>query len=354
MSAPRPKGLTRTSIEWCRDQVTGAAGFSWNFVDGCMYASEGCRFCYAEAIATRFAGSPAFPHGFALTLREDRLPGPLHRRTPARIFVNSMSDLGLSEIPVELLVRAFAVMALCPRHTFLILTKRPTVLRSRLSSPAFADAVAAQVAAADRHPSLAWPLPNVHVGVSVEDQAHAWRVLELLRIPAAVHWVSAEPLIGGVRLRAVPARDGTVVDCLAGDVLSADGEQVVGAAPARVRWVVVGGESGSAAGIRPMHPAWEEQIRTDCSAAGAAYFFKQWGAFAPHGAGQPAANGRHGPLTLVAPDGSRYRSGGDAPTGSVLMARYGKSRAGRRVAGTTFDAYPTGDPDHGALVVVGR
>lgn len=342
VSPVRPKGLTRTSIEWCRDPVTGNRGFSWNFVDGCEHASPGCDYCYAEGIATRFAGSVAFPHGFALSLREDRLDGPLLRRTPARIFANSMSDLGLSDIPVDLLVRSFAVMARCPQHTFLILTKRPTVLRTRLGTAQFVAAVRALVNAQDPARDVVWPLPNVHVGVSVEDQAHAWRVLELFRIPAALHWVSAEPLIGRLDLRNItsPRRD-IVVDALAGDIKTPDGE-VTGACPAALRWVVVGGESGTAAGIRPMHPAWEAQLRADCTAVGVAYFMKQWGAYAPYGHGAPTPAGLHGPITMVAPDGSRHNPnlGALAPAGSVRMARYGKHRGGRTVAGHIYDAYP--------------
>lgn len=340
MTALRPKGLTRSSIEWLVDPVTGRPGFSWNFVDGCVHASDGCDFCYAETIAHRFAGSPAFPHGFALTLREDRLDAPLRRREPARIFVNSMSDLGLSDIPVDLLVRAFAVMARCPRHTFLILTKRPTVLRSRMSKPEFVSEVRARVAEVEPGRDVVWPLPNVHVGVSVENQAHAWRVLDLLRLPAALRWVSAEPLIGLLDLRNITTRAGTVVDALAGDIKDASGD-VVGACESALRWVVAGGESGSERGIRPMHPAWEQQIRQDCDAVGVPYFFKQWGAFAPDGAGQPSRSGRHGPVTLLGPDGTRHHpQDAWAPDDAVRMARYGKRRAGRTVAGRTFDAYP--------------
>jgi protein gp37 len=276
VTGARVKGLTATSIEWCMDLITGRRGFSWNFVDGCEPASTGCDFCYAEGIARRFAGSPAFPHGFALTLREDRLDGPLHRAQPARIFVNSMSDLGLSDIPVDLLVRAWAVMARCPHHTFLLLTKRPTVLRTRLSKPGFAAAVRALVAAAEPGLPVVWPLPNVQVGVSVEDQHQAWRIWELLRIPAALHWVSAEPLIGPVDPTRIARRDGTFVDALAGEVRTAGGE-LVGACPAAVRWVVAGGESGAARGIRPMRAEWAVQLREQCAQAGASFFFKQLG-----------------------------------------------------------------------------
>lgn len=259
------------------DAVTGRRGFSWNFVDGCEHASPGCDFCYAEGIARRFAGSPAFPHGFSLTVREDRLEGPLRRVTPARIFVNSMSDLGLSDIPVELLIRAFAVMARCPQHTFLILTKRPTVLRTRLRKPQFVAAVRSLVAAVAPGLAVPWPLPNVQVGVSVEDQHHAWRVLELLQIPAALHWVSAEPLIAPLDLtRIVAARSDTVVNALAGEIHTAAGE-LVGACPSAVRWVVVGGESGAARGIRPMAAHWVRELRDQCVAADTAFFFKQTG-----------------------------------------------------------------------------
>ncbi|GGM22408.1 DUF5131 family protein [Dactylosporangium sucinum] len=175
-----------------------------------------------------------------------------------------------------MLVRAFAVMARCPQHTFLILTKRPTVLRTRLSKPQFVAAVRGLVAAAAPELTVPWPLPNVQLGVSVEDQHHAWRVLELLRIPAAVHWVSAEPLIGPLDLTRIVGGRRSVVDGLAGEIHTAGGD-LLGACPAAVRWVVVGGESGAARGIRPMAADWVRHLRAQCTAAGTAFFFKQTG-----------------------------------------------------------------------------
>lgn len=368
-AGPRPPRLTPTDIEWCRDLITGRRGYSWNFVDGCEPVSTGCDNCYAMDIATRFAGGPAFPNGFAFTAHPEKLTAPLYHRRPARIFVNSMSDLGLPDIDVDMLARAFAVMALAHWHTFLIASKRPGVLASRLSKPEFVARVRAHVAAVDPDREVAWPLPNVHIGVSVEDQAHAWRVLELLRIPAAVHWVSAEPLVGPLHLRRITRRDGLLLDALAGVVTSADGTEVIEVLPAAVRWVVVGGESGSRGRVRPMHPAWVEQILADCAAAGTAAFFKQWGQyglFPPSWPG-PAEDPRDfRAARVVAYDGrwctaaewdragkdptkvsdevrrlhaDRHRSGAEALR-LHYMFRVGRKRAGRLVDGRLVEAYP--------------
>ncbi|MEV4212646.1 DUF5131 family protein [Micromonospora sp. NPDC049662] len=364
----RPPKLTVTDIEWCRDLVTGRRGYSWNFVDGCEWASPGCDNCYAKDIATRFAGGPVFPNGFDLTLHVERLAAPLYQRRGARIFVNSMSDVGLSGIPVDLLARAFAVMALAHWHTFLIASKRPGVLRSRLSRPDFVAAVRAHVAAVDPDHAVQWPLPNVHVGVSVEDQAHAWRVLELLHVPAAVHWVSAEPLIGPLNLRAVRRRrDNLLVDCLAGEVRDPTGAEVVAALPAALRWVVIGGESGHRRGVRPMHPAWVDTILADCAALDVAAFFKQWGVHGLTPAGTGAADSARDRRTtrLVALDGRwctgvewaraathptkvsdavrelwNDHHGADSTTQVRPMYRVGRQEAGRLVRGQLVEAYP--------------
>lgn len=260
----------KTKIEW-----TDA---SWNPVTGCGKVSAGCDHCYAETIAHRFAGTPAYPGGFTVTLRPERLDQPLHWQRPRRVFVNSMSDLFHAAIPDEYIARVFAVMALAPHHTFQVLTKRPGRMRSLLRTPTFWHVVAEQGRAhhiGDAHGWLAVaamlsgkPLPNVWLGVSAEDQRWAGvRIPLQLDTPAAVRFVSAEPLLGPI----------TFADLSPHSMLDA------------LDWLIVGGESSH--GARPMHPDWARSIRDQCATAGVAFHFKQTGTVLAREWGCTAAKG---------------------------------------------------------------
>ena len=160
----------QSAIEW-----TDA---TWNPVTGCTKISPGCRNCYAERLARRLRAmeSPRYRQGFALTLQPDLLDLPLRWRTPKRIFVNSMSDLFHESVPLDYVRRVFDTMARAHWHTFQILTKRSTRL--------------ATVAG-----TLTWP-ENVWQGVSVETERYVSRVADLTRVPAAVRFLSIEPLLG--------------------------------------------------------------------------------------------------------------------------------------------------------------
>ena len=210
-----------SAIEW-----TDA---SWNPVTGCTQISAGCDHCYAKTFAERFRGVPNHPYeqGFDLRLWPERLELPLHWKKPRRIFVNSMSDLFHSGVPDEFILKVFETMVKADQHVFQVLTKRPQRL-ARLA------------------PSLPWPA-NVWAGVSVESNEVAWRADFLRRVPAAVRFISAEPLIGPV------------------DELNLDG----------IDWVITGGESG--AGHRPCDPEWVRDVRDRCTSTGVHYFHKQWG-----------------------------------------------------------------------------
>jgi protein gp37 len=282
-----------TGIEWTEA--------TWNPLVGCTKVSPGCDNCYAETLVNRFAGSnKAFPNRFdVVTMRDERmLTQPLRWARPRRIFVNSLSDLFHKDVPDEFIGEVFAVMALAPRHTFQLLTKRHGRMRSLLGdrdwvqdyvAPAIAQRVDEQELD-DQHLAKAqpdwWPLPNVWLGVSVEDQHWAdIRIPALLNTPAAVRWISAEPLLGPVDLCSLltdPHRSN--------------------AYPTGLDWVVVGGESGP--GARPMVPAWALSLRDQCTAAGVPFLFKQWGAHDQRG------------------------------------RRVGKHVAGRELAGRTHDGYP--------------
>ncbi len=202
---------------------------TWNPVTGCDRVSPGCANCYALTFAERFRGVPGHPYevGFDLTLRPQRLFQPLDWKQPRRIFVNSMSDLFHERVDLDYIQRVFAVMERAHWHTFQVLTKR----HERLIELA---------------PRLPWP-PNVWMGVSVENQRWTVRAGHLARVPAAVRFLSVEPLLGPVSL----------------DLQSLD-------------WVIVGGESGPRA--RPMQPDWVRAVRDQCQQAGVPFFFKQWGA----------------------------------------------------------------------------
>lgn len=259
----------KTGISWTEA--------TWNPATGCDKVSPGCDHCYAESIAHRFDGTPAYPNGFGVTLRPERLDQPIRWKRPRMIFVNSMSDLFHKDIPDEYIARVFAVMALAPRHTFQILTKRHGRMRSLLSGESFWTTVGSNVnrlydSGKGEHPGWAWEggrssvrhLSNVWLGVSAEDQQRAnLRIPALLDTPAAVRFVSAEPLLGRIDLAATFAKATPKFD---GDQLRVSDV---------LHWVIVGGESGP--GARPMHPDWARQLRDQCEAAGVAYFFKQRG-----------------------------------------------------------------------------
>lgn len=316
----------RTSIEW-----TDA---SWNPVTGCTQVSPGCDHCYAETFAERWRGTPGhyFEQGFDVTLRPDKLSLPLRWRKPRRIFVNSMSDLFHQDIPDDYIARVFAVMAATPQHTYQLLTKRHGRMRSLIggsdgSGHRLLEATTDEETARALY-DAPWPLPNVWLGVSVEDQKTAdLRIPVLLATPAAVRWLSCEPLLGHVDLaRFLHWRP--IGENLADAPMPPHMAQAVGL-PA-LHWVVAGGESGS--GARPMHPDWARSLRDQCLTAGVPFFLKQWGEWAP--------NGQRG----IGWISDRERLVGD-PLDDYghreVIERIGKKSAGRELDGRTWDQYPT-------------
>lgn len=224
-----------------------------------------------------------------VNLLADRLSQPLRWRKPRRIFVNAQSDLFHKDVPDEFIARVFAVMALAPQHVFQVLTKRHGRMRSLLRSddfrPSVEDAMGGMVAAyrTGRTWYKAWPLPNLWLGVSVEDQATAdLRIPALLDTPAAVRWVSAEPLLGPVDLSGLMQCFRCKATHEFGPCDPMGWPSPYGALSKRhIDWVVVGGESGP--GARPMHPEWARTLWDQCAASGVPYFFKQWGEHGPDG-----------------------------------------------------------------------
>jgi protein gp37 len=249
---------------------------TWNPVRGCERVSEGCRKCYAEILAARHSYPGGWGEGIAewvtrpggkkearwtgvLRTVEDRLEAPLRWRKPARVFVNSMSDLFHKDVPEHFIDNVFAVMAQCPQHTFQILTKRPQRMWAYMAEKNRHYLVLHTISALGMM-NCPWPLPNVWLGVSCEDQATMEeRVPLLLKTPAAVRWISAEPLLGPISFEGcwVPYENPAIhINWLE-----------------KLDWVVIGGESGS--GARPLELDWARSLIAQCQAVGAKVFVKQ-------------------------------------------------------------------------------
>lgn len=212
---------TKSAIEWTES--------TWNPVTGCTKISAGCKHCYAERMAKRLhaMGQPNYRNGFKTTCHPDVLGMPLKWKKPQMIFVNSMSDLFHKDVPAAFIDELFFTMNETPWHTYQVLTKRAGRL--------------AQLAS-----RFKWS-PNVWMGVTVENAAHVDRIDHLREVPAAVRFLSLEPLLGPL------------------PNLNLDG----------INWVIVGGESGP--GARPMDPEWVTDLRDQCLKADVPFFFKQWG-----------------------------------------------------------------------------
>lgn len=286
-----------TKIEW-----TDA---TWNPITGCSVVSPGCTNCYAM----RLAGTRLAHHESRAGLTRDTKAGPvwtgevrfneqwidqpLRWKKPRLIFVCAHGDLFAEGVPDEWIDRVFAVMALAPHHTFQVLTKRSARMREYMAgNPGFRIRTAMQAIWRQPVIEMDWPLPNVWLGVSVEDQKRAdERIPDLLATPAAIRWISAEPLLGPVSVlpycfiythadEAVlsePEVDGEPLPMLPWrDPTTTPRSDI---ATPRLDWVVVGGESGP--GARPMHPDWARSLRDQCAAAGVAFHFKQWGNWLP-------------------------------------------------------------------------
>lgn len=392
-----------THIEW-----TDA---TWNPIAGCSLVSPGCTNCYAmRRVAPRLSANPATPH-YAGTVQPSKaghvwtgkigvaadavLLKPLSWKRPRRIFVNSTSDLFHEGVSDQVIDRVFAVMALCPQHTFQVLTKRPERMRAYLTRPAgdgkqntlnhLAYEATSEVmnlwnpawkqeGIDGPHRSRAimafntWPLPNVWLGVSVEDQQRAdERIPVLLDTPAAVRWISAEPLLGPIDLRDLtrtphpldrhlpPDLNGSFwVNALTGQlgVRSAKRGRYEYRTPAfdypRLDWIVCGGESGQ--GARPMHPDWARALRDQCLRAGVPFLFKQWGNCLPC---DMSGEGEHGEPAWLLEDAHFSGNSDKLGKGREVFAfgqyfiRFGSAtHTGRTLDGVVHNAYPEAAAAH--------
>ena len=257
----------KSAIEWTEA--------TWNPTTGCDRVSPGCDHCYALTLSKRLKamGSPKYQldgdprtsgPGFRLTLHPSSLDVPRRWGAPRLVFVNSMSDLFHDGVPLEFIKQVFEVIRETPQHTYQVLTKRAQRLSrvaGELDWPPNLPQHTYQVLTkrAQRLSRVAgeldWP-PNLWMGVSVESRRYAFRIDHLRKVPAAVRFVSAEPLLGSL------------------GALDLEG----------IQWLIAGGESG--ANARPMEPEWATELRDTCTSAGVAFFFKQWGGRTPKAGGR--------------------------------------------------------------------
>jgi protein gp37 len=313
---------------------------TWNPVVGCTKVSQGCKHCYAKTLhdmrhkafkAGKLQNFPQYAEPFeTVQLLPDRLAHPLGWRKPSRVFVNSMSDLFHESIDIQYIASVFAVMYLAPWHHFQILTKRPERMLAVLTDPSLYDRVLHEANGfRDSRPHLTmvgisdptrFSASHVWLGVSVENQEEAnKRIPLLLGTPAAVRFLSCEPLLSPVDLtRLRGPGNGTWRDAL-------EGRLHTGPATLRepgIDWVIVGGESGK--GARPMHPEWARSLRDQCTAVGVPFHFKQ------HGDWRSSGTSEHSGRLHVAHreiDGLHYY-------------RVGTKRAGRELDGRVWDEFP--------------
>ena len=296
-----------TRIEWAEE--------TWNPVTGCTPISPGCANCYAQRMANRLAGRFGYPaeNPFHVTLHPDKLKDPLKWKKPRQVFMCSMGDLFHEDVPDAFITDVFDQMYRAKHHTYLLLTKRSERMRwfFQANGPLIGKD----------------PEPNIWLGVTAENQEQAdKRIPVLLQTPAAVRFVSVEPMLGPIILSS------QYYDYLQGWNVypehdpSCDGSCSAGRCPVPVQyetekldWVICGGETGP--GARPMHPDWARSLRDQCKAAGVSFFFKQWGEWYPDKKGI-------------------YERGDSAIFGNTVVHRVGKKAAGRLLDGREWNEMP--------------
>jgi protein gp37 len=302
-----------TKIEW-----TDA---TWNPITGCSVVSAGCKHCYAMKLAgTRMRTHPSregltidTPAGPVwngkVRFNEQWIDQPIRWRASRLIFVCAHGDLFHESVPDEWIDHVFAVMAWAPQHRFQVLTKRAKRMHSYFDAD-YGDFARRRISklitarTGVENPNLQWPLPHVWLGVSVENQESAdERIPHLLQCPAAVRFLSCEPLLGPLELTRWLEPTGVTcpdvcpddhyVDQSDYETVGKDNDPICRHCGERatwtgyedgIDWVIAGGESGH--GARPMHPDWARSLRDQCDAAGVPFFFKQWGEFSPEAHGE--------------------------------------------------------------------
>lgn len=363
-----------SKIEWTEK--------TWNPIAGCTRVSEGCRHCYAESMAKRLAAMgqekyeglvDANGHWTGkISLDPEAHVEPLTRKKPTVYFVNSMSDLFHENVPSFVIGAIFGIMAATPHHQYQILTKRPEQMLhffkvissiSKNCEPACCWQYALNLGLEDNiwPISKTWPLPNVWLGVSVENQEAAnERIPLLLQTPAAIRFLSCEPLLGPIDLNSIPRLSRGVNGFPDPIGVFAEWQEEPCRAKLRngVDWVIAGGESGP--GARPMHPFWVRSLRDQCIESGTPFFFKQWGEYKPlnpHYVSDCISDKEHedcenynydwdDPRLSILDTFGRDWNGEKAqdPPGTYFMYRMGKQKAGRELDGQIWDEMPEVQP----------
>jgi len=301
--------MGKTRIEWTK--------FSWNPFHGCTKISDGCKYCYAERMARRLAGRfgyPEYPHHFDVVMREDRMNEPATWKEPRMVFVGSMGDLFHEDVETWFILSIFHVMAGNSQHTFQVLTKRPERMYNILK----------------RYE----PAKNIWLGVTAENQKAAdERIPILLETPAAVRFVSCEPLLGWLDPTDISLGNYRYLNALNGHISKLN-KNGTGYAHERktnhLNLVIDGGETGPNA--RPSHPDWFRQIRDECIKANIAYFHKHNGEW--------TANAEQIlELDMKNPQGYKFAKVGYGGK-EIWMARIGKKKAGHLLDGKEWRQMP--------------
>lgn len=323
-----------TGIEWTDE--------TWNPVTGCTKVSPGCKNCYAKSLhdmrhLAHKAGKHV-PRQYAtpfetVLCHPERLSIPIKWKKPKRIFVNSMSDLFHEDVPFEFISSVFEVMARTPQHVYQVLTKRPVQMLNFFMRVSLVNAPDGLYESSIGR----WPLTNVWLGVSVEDQKQAdARIPLLLQTPAAVRFLSCEPLLESIDLQYAAFNGADSLQSIEG-----------------IHWVIAGGESGTHA--RPSHPDWFRSLRDQCAVADVPFFFKQWGEWLPYeetvppfwtsqcgdefdGHGFPLGLTYHEPVLWL--QDTWYWP---TPDSKAVFRKAGKKHAGRLLDGVEHNAFPTVD-----------
>lgn len=342
-----------SKIEWTGD--------TWNPLLGCSKVSPGCKNCYAIQTAWIRMHNPKMSERYAgvvektaagslnwtgkVNMVREALVKPLKKKNPTIYFVNSMSDLFHEAVPFEFIDEVFCIMAACRQHTFQVLTKRPDRMLEYFSTerPGILDAILLKMMndglICGSHISFVqevglynWPLANVWLGTSVENQKTAdERIPLLLQVPAAVRFLSCEPLLGPIDISSwLHTKE------MVGMEVSNIEETEFSNLKNDLHWVIVGGESGP--GARPARPDWFLSLRDQCQAASVAFFFKQWGEWRiyDHWDGDNAR-----PLGVFYFD--EFKEGNyiiDPAKNSIHMAKVGKKKAGRLLDGREWNELP--------------
>jgi len=309
---PSKRSLSKTNIGW--------TAFVWNPTTGCDEIGAGCKFCYAKTLHNQRHGAykqgklpnlPQYSKPFnEIQLHEDRLLSPLHLKKPSKIFVDSMGDLFHKDVPFNFIYNVFDTIEQCPQHTFQVLTKRPQRALKLM---------------VDYHLWDIFSLKNLWLGVSVSTQKEYDELFPLLiQTPAAVHFVSFEPLLEEIKILDVSGWK---------EPHKYWGENL------KLDWVICGGETGKNA--RPMHPDWARSLRDQCKAANIPFFFKQWGKWTPTTEWAKRNSIEPEQVRYMMPTGEIYQTGtGQCNTMEGTLIHDAGRRSGDLLDGVEYNQFP--------------